>query len=408
MPSGEHKPSARRNAFKEIASDLQSRIRSGEIGLGRMLPTERELQNRYGVSRSTVRRALSKVIHDGWAKNLPNRGVVAASGFTEAATKNIAFIEGQSYVQRVLSVRMSEALRAQGYHLIHLDATGPVALEDAIEYCVENQFAGAVVWPMRGFADDETMVRLSNAIPLVFLGHILAGAKADYVTFDNLNAGELATQRLIDSGCKRIAVTGMMDMCGLNHDRFSGYLKAMFANHFQPTARDFCFNYTSAMPKPDNTHLTSRLVANDRPDGIVVLQDEFVPSTIETALNVGLRVPEDVKICTIGDDVDVSVDGVGMSAVALDWDEVGQRAIELLMDRIANPTRDVKTAVSSHRLIVRGLCGAHRSEWTENPDALSGFHGNVPFPRSEYRFSSSWPTALQVVAPELKEEAPSS
>ena len=407
MPNDEHKPSARRNAFKDIAGDLESRIKSGEIGLGRMLPTERELQDRYGVSRSTVRRALTKVINDGWAKNIPNRGVVAASGFVEAVTKNIAFIEGQSYVQRVLSVRMSEMLRAAGYHLIHLDATGPVAIEDAIEYCVENKFAGAVIWPMRGFADDDAMARLSNAIPLVFLGHALSEAKADYVTFENLRAGEIATQRLIDSGCRRIAVSGMMDMCALNHDRFSGYLKALFVNGFQPTARDFCFNYTSAMPKADNHLLTHRLLEDDRPDGVLVLQDEFVPAAIEAALNVGLRVPQDLKVCTIGDDVDVAVDGVGMSAVALDWDEMGKKAIELLLDRIENPTRDVKTVMASHQMIVRGLCGAPRSEWTPNPEELSGFHGNVPFPRSEYRFSSTWSAVPQPVGRELKEEASS-
>lgn len=407
MPNEEHKPSARRNSFIEIANDLRARIQSGEIGLGRMLPTERELQVRYGVSRSTVRRALMRVVGEGWAKNLPNRGVVAAAGFTEATTRNIAFIDGQTYVQRVLSVRMSEKLREHGYHLIHLDATGPITIEDALEYCVENHFAGAVVWPTRGFADQEVLARLSSAIPVVFLGFLMPGARGDYVTFDNVLAGELATQKLIDSGCQRIGVTGMLDMFHSNHDRFTGYLKALFANHFQPLARDFCFNYTSAMQKPDNHLLEYRLGEEDAPDGLVVLQDEFVPAAIDAALRAGLRVPEDLKICTVGDDVDVMVDGVGMSAVALDWDEMGQLAVELMLDRIENPLRDVKTVMANHRMIVRGLCGTEPSDWTPNPDELSGFHGNVPFPRSEYRFSSSWSTSTQAVVRNLKEESSS-
>ncbi len=407
MPNEEHKPSARRNSFIQIANDLRARIQSGEIGLGRMLPTERELQERYGVSRSTVRRALTRVVNEGWAKNLPNRGVVAAAGFSEATTNNIAFIDGQSYVQRVLSVRMSEKLRELGYHLVHLDATGPITIEDALEYCVENHFAGAVVWPTRGFADAEVLSRLSSAIPVVFLGFLMPGAKADYVTFDNVLAGEIAAQKLIDSGCKRIGVTGMLDMFHSNHDRFTGYLKALFASNFQPYARDFCFNYTSAMQKADSHLLNYRLNDEDAPDGLVVLQDEFVPATIEAALKAGLRLPEDLKICTVGDDVDVTVDGIGMSAVALDWDEMGQLAVDLMLDRIDNPTRDVKTVMANHRLIVRGLCGSSPSEWTANPEALSGFHGNVPFPRSEYRFSSSWATSTQAVVRNLKEESSS-
>ncbi|MFM9873877.1 MAG: GntR family transcriptional regulator [Fimbriimonadaceae bacterium] len=407
MPNDEQKPSARRNSFIQIANDLRARIQSGEIGLGRMLPTERELQLRYSVSRSTVRRALTRVVAEGWAKNVPNRGVVAASGFVEAVTKNIAFIDGQSYVQRVLSVRMSEKLREEGYHLIHLDATGPVTIEDALEYCVENHFAGAVIWPTRGFAAEDVLARLSSAIPVVFLGFLMPGAKADYVTFDNVLAGEIATRKLIDSGCRRIGVTGMLDMYDSNHDRFTGYLKALFMNNMQPLARDFCFNYTSAMQKPDNHLLSYRLGENDAPDGLVVLQDEFVPVAIEAALSAGLKLPRDLKICTVGDDVDVTVDGIGMSAVALDWDEMGQLAVELMLDRIESPTRDVKTVMAQHRLIVRGLCGSPASDWTANPEALSGFHGNVPFPRSEYRYSSSWPVAPQAAGRNLKEESSS-
>lgn len=405
---GDGQKPARRNAFKEISRDLESRIRGGEIGLGRMLPTERELQTAYGVSRSTVRRALAKLIDDGWARLVPNRGVVAAPGFAgSATTRNIAFIDGRSYVQRMLSIRMTEALRMEGYHLIQLDATGSVALEDAIEYCVENSFAGAIVWPSRGFADPTALARLSSQIPLVFLWNLMPGANADFVTFDHVAAAESATQQLIDSGCHQIGVTGMLDMYTNTHDRFSGYLRAMFANLLQPQARDYCFTYTSGMMESDTSLLERRLADCDAPDGLLILQDLFVPPVIEAALRAGRRIPDDLKICTVGDDLEISVDGISMSAVALDWDEAGRLSVELLMDRISNPTRDAKTAMAPHQLIVRGLCGSPPDRWTPNPDALSGFHGNLPIPRSEYRYSSSWSAPSQAPARNLKEESQS-
>jgi DNA-binding LacI/PurR family transcriptional regulator len=382
--------SAQRNEFAKIALEIQHRIEGGDIAVGRFLPTERELQEEFGVSRSTVRRALARLVSEGWAENVPSRGVMASSGFVKVTSANIALIDGSTYVLRVLTHRLSGMLREAGYHLVHLDASGSVAVEDALEYALENKFAGAIVWPFRGFADAAAMTRLTTNMPVVFLDHILEGARADFVTFDNLAAAEEATNHLVRQGCQRIGITGQLDMLEVTHKRFSGYMKALFANNLAPHSRDFVFSCTSAMKTPDSYHMDRRFRDSDRPDGMLVIQDEFVPSTIEAALRAGLRVPQDIKIVTIGDDIELNVNGRGLTSEALDWDAMAEAAIKLLLDRIENPTRELKVFKAPHQLIVRGSCGAPEGEWTVNPDQLSGFHGNFPYPRSQYQYSSTW------------------
>ncbi|MES1227501.1 MAG: winged helix-turn-helix domain-containing protein, partial [Armatimonadota bacterium] len=66
VKSNEARRLAQRNSFLNIAQTLQSRIESGEIEKGRLLPTEREIQEEFGVSRSTVRRALARLTETGW------------------------------------------------------------------------------------------------------------------------------------------------------------------------------------------------------------------------------------------------------------------------------------------------------------------------------------------------------
>lgn len=355
-----------------------------------MLPTERELQEEFGVSRSTVRRALQRLTEDGWARSLPNRGCVASAGFASPKTMNIALIDGGTYVLRVLMQRFSQKLAKYGYNLVHLAGANTISLEDPLQYAADNDFAGAIIWPYRGFADESLVSELTSTLPVVALDHTLPGGRVDLISFDYVEAAHTATQHLYNQGCRNIGITGMFDMLETNHNRFCGYMRAMFGCGLQPMARNFLFSYTSGMAESDTFALERRLRDADRPDGLLVFQDEFVPPVVEAILRAGLRIPEDIKVVTIGDEVDVRVDHAGMTAVALDWDTMAVRATELLLDRIENPTREVKTATAPHQLIVRGMCGAPEASWTDNPDSVSGFHGDYPYPRCQYQFKSSW------------------
>ena len=59
------------SGYREVAETLQEQIRSGAIVLGSLLPTERELVDNFGVSRTTVRRALQQLVNSGWAGAFP-------------------------------------------------------------------------------------------------------------------------------------------------------------------------------------------------------------------------------------------------------------------------------------------------------------------------------------------------
>lgn len=59
---------------KRIYQDLVSAIQSGQLNPGDSLPTERELEMRYGVSRVPVRQALAKLETEGHIRRTPGRG----------------------------------------------------------------------------------------------------------------------------------------------------------------------------------------------------------------------------------------------------------------------------------------------------------------------------------------------
>lgn len=379
-----------RNTYQKIAEELKVRISNGALESGSFLPTERELQEEFSASRSTVRRALAFLVESGFAQSVPNRGVLASRGSSPRRTGNVALIDGPSFVLRVMGYRLTEHLREDGLYVVHLGGSVEYPTEYGIQTALDNEFVGAMVWPYRAFIDADFVEQAAKRLPIIALDHHLEGAKTDLVTFDYEMAAYDAVTQLIRQGAKRIAVTGMFDMLDVTHLRFRGYMRAMFAHGLQPRPRDFVFNKTSGPDEADPYPLEVRLRASDRPDGLFVLQDMFVPSAVEAALRCGLSIPHDLRIVAIGDDIDLTVDGVGLTSIALDWEAFSGQAMKLLRERIANPAKPVSTVRVPHRLIVRGLCGAPVEQWTPEPDRLRGFGGDLPIARSRYQYSSSW------------------
>lgn len=389
MKSGTKKP-AERNGFLRIATAISKRIESGEFLAGTLLPTEKQLQDEYGISRTTVRRTVTRLIEAGWAKSIPHRGVMVMGGIGPITSSTIAFIYGITYVQRVLASRFTELFAK---HEMTLDSINGFTADQGsapLSAAIDGDYAAAIIWNTVGFLDPELVRILASKMPVVSLVHVVPDGRIDRVGFDEFQASYEATMHLVCQGCRRIAITGMLDMLQTSHDRFSGYLKALLDSGMEPQVSDFVFSQTSGEERQDASALLARLNDHDHPDGLLIINDICANVAVQACMRASLRVPDDIKIVALGDEIDISIDGIGLTTVAYDWDAMANATVEALLDRIKNSIRPARVNFAPHRLIVRGLCGAPPEEWTEEPDLLSGFHGNAPFPRFQYRFSSSW------------------
>ena len=52
-------------AYRQLAGVLRDRIRSGELAPGRRMPSEKYLQDEFGLARETIRRALAVLRDEG-------------------------------------------------------------------------------------------------------------------------------------------------------------------------------------------------------------------------------------------------------------------------------------------------------------------------------------------------------
>ncbi len=61
-------------AYRQVYTTIKNRIREGTYKAGTMLPTETQLENEFGASRTTIRKAISLLTGDGYLKVRQGRG----------------------------------------------------------------------------------------------------------------------------------------------------------------------------------------------------------------------------------------------------------------------------------------------------------------------------------------------
>jgi DNA-binding LacI/PurR family transcriptional regulator len=348
--------------YQAIAEELRRRIREGSSVPGSLFPTERELREEFSVSRSTVRRALRALIDSGWAESSPNRGVIAKLGPTPGRSTNVAYVDHGTSIHRHLFFLVGQLLQRQGYHLVHVDSE-ILGVEGALEYAAEHNFCAAFVWSKKGYPDADRLRRIQSVIPIIAINHDLPTFPTDVVTEDNFGGARLAACHLATFGRKRIAISGMMDMLDINHQRFSGYLMGLFESGLAPAPRDFLFCFTSGMEEPDLQPLIRRLQDPDRPDALFLLQDMFSAEIAEAIAGAGLRIPEDIAVVAFGTDMPLRIGNVGLSVVAIDLEAIAEALVDRFTLRLENPMQPPVALSLPVKLVVRGSCGAPKELW---------------------------------------------
>lgn len=343
--------------YQAIAGVLREEIRMGKLAVDSLLPTERELVQRFGVSRVTVRRALSALVDSGWGEAAPNRGIVARLGPSTGRNRNIAFVDHGSSLNRRLFSELSKQTLAAGYHLVHLDSSVH-GVTGSLEYADNHRFAGAFIWSKKGYPDAAPLLKVVRNMPVVALDHDLQTVTTDVVTIDSFGGMRALTKHLADQGRRRIAITGFSDMLLSNHHRFSGYLMGLFDAGLQPMPRDFVWCATSALDGVDLLPLRRRLLDDDRPDAVVIANDIFVHEVSDLIESMGHSIPRDIAVAAFGDDVQRRYDQVSLTHTTFEWERIAEAAIRQMLFRIESPSAAAQTVVVPTTIVVGGSCGA--------------------------------------------------
>jgi LacI family transcriptional regulator len=189
----------------------------------------------------------------------------------------------------------------------------------------------------------------------VLIDRDLAGLSANYVGINDEKAGRLATEHLIDMGCRRIAhIRGQDNSTGIG--RFEGYRQAL-RHRGIPFSEDYVVrrNYVDTETTRQGMEAMKLLLDRDpRPDGVFCFNDPLAIGAMSTILDAGLRIPEDIALIGCGNLPNNDCLRVALSSIDQQSQLIGQRAAELVLSLIeAKQTPRARTVILEPTLVVR-------------------------------------------------------
>jgi len=93
------------------------------------------------------------------------------------------------------------------------------------------------------------------------------------------------------------------------------------------------------------------------PDAIVCMNDMYAMEAIMAAQEVGVRIPDDVAVTGYDNDLIGSFPAIGLTTAEQDIENICSTGVAELIQRIAEPAREIRRLTFDSKLILRTSCG---------------------------------------------------
>ncbi|MCD7061130.1 LacI family DNA-binding transcriptional regulator [Pelagibacterium xiamenense] len=306
------------------------------------------LRNAYGVSDSLKARVTASIEKLGYRPNASARGMRGRSytlGVLLSDIRNPFFSE--------IMAGINTALTDTPYQPLLGVSNSAIGVEQAlIDAMIDRQMDGLVFIAPR--MDPVAIDAVARKIPSVVIGlHRPTEELFDTVNNDDVTGAEQVVDYLVSQGHSAIAHMSLDlppdERQAVPFQREKGYLQAMNRHGL---ARHIRVVYAEHSPKA-RQKARELLSAPDRPDAVFCWTDACAFESISAAIELGLRVPDDVAI--VGYDNSPPCDLAQNSLTSVDQSgrQLGAETARMLMERIEGRTR-AEHFVVEPRLVVRG------------------------------------------------------
>ncbi|QEW04251.1 LacI family DNA-binding transcriptional regulator [Microbacterium lushaniae] len=289
------------------------------------------------------------------ASELGYRPNVVSAGLRSGLSRTMGFISDTVATSQLAGDMIKGALdhaHRNGYMLFIGETEGDAREEERlVEAMLDRQVDGFVIASM--FTRERPLPAALRHRPSVLLNALPEPpASAASVVPDEYAAGRAAAQTLLSAGHRRIHLIGAgpstHDVPGQSvaaRERLAGILAALDEEGITPATGRLCQVW---LPE-DGWRATSELVASGvRGGALITFNDRLAFGAYQAIAEAGLSIPQDFSIVSFDDHQLAGWLRPGLTTFAIPHHELGQRAIEVLLEgadttprveRIAMPLR---------------------------------------------------------------------
>lgn len=317
---------------------------------GDRLPTEHQLMDLFGVSRTTVRKALQILKNKG----LIDRNQGSGTFFT-GKQKPTNIVPGSKilgivnyffmdYIYTEILRGIEEEARKSGYSLIISNNYRDDEKQyEAIKQLIDQGVAGLILEPTHNLQirPDHPVLTLlkSTDIPVVTTHRGMNHISVSTVTLDDVFAGKSAAQYLLQKGHTRVGYIYKQDIQPM-FERYKGFSEEM-AQAGYPLEDKYC----NPSFTPDKVEsgligylLTRKMLEENKvpPTAIFYFNDNLAIQGYRAVAELGLRVPEDISILGFDDHSTAAIVSPPLTTFLHPKYNLGRWVAKILIDEIEN------------------------------------------------------------------------
>ena len=349
----------------QIETELQRRILTGDWRPGEAIPTERELVEEFGVSQTTVKKALGVLKTKGMIRSHQGKGRFVSETAGPARTWTLGVIMSTlDHLSHPLHSRrlagIQKALSETSYHLtIH-------AISSQSDKCVEDN--GRYRW--LGLVDPTSLdgvivhsrhvtapqlAELAEYLPVCCVNRQRIVRNCACVRGDYYGAALDAAAHLVRLGHRRLAFVTVNDGDPIGEAQMEGARLAL-RESVCPHAQDISLQYrkASGFTVEEGSRLGDLMLDREPiPTGIICGSDELALGLYRTLAKAGVRIPQDVSLVGWNDTLTAEDIPVAMTTVQRNPGLLGQACVEQLLKLMEEPSAELETCWIPMKLVVR-------------------------------------------------------
>ena len=325
----------RKMSYQVLVDDLKNAISTGQISPGMPILPERSLARKYKLSMGTIRKGIKELADCGMLEKIHGKGSFVSGLKKErkkSETLRIAFIvptlQVSYYAAMTEEAETTARIRNCAFQLVIsaddskiLSLPGLAELDGVI--CAKS-------------LKSELFTELKKLCPsaaFFFVDGNVPGLHEASATCDDFLGGQLATEHLIQEGCRRIIHlhgSGNSENVNLRRD---GYIATMLKNGLQPEI------LASGIHFADAVEAVGKMLheKKDLPDGIFCPTDMAAMGAITALVRHGIKIPEQTAVIGYSNLLEAQRYYPTVSSIELDIPGIVKYAFNEIITQIENP-----------------------------------------------------------------------
>lgn len=334
--------------YLELVKWINDQIQEKKLIPGQKMYSENELKEMFGVSRQTVRHAISVLEQDGMIRRIQGSGTYINDSRLANLAKRMrvsvvtTYVDGYIFprtIQGIENVLLEAGYSVQIAFTNNQNGREKTILEDIIS---RDEVAGLIVETTKSGLPNPNLhlyqeIR-KRRIPVIFINSYYPQLKIPHVSINDHMAGWKMTKHMIAMGHRKIGGIFKLDD-GQGRLRYSGYMDAMLDAGLEIDDTRILWIDTEDVKHLDK--LTMKIMDRLKDcTGVFCYNDEVAFSLVDIFKKAGMRVPQDISIVGV-DDSDLAVLGdVAITSAPHPMENLGKKAAENLLRMIKDPVFD--------------------------------------------------------------------